>query len=668
MKRWLPLACAAVSTLAFAMGSAGPAGAAAGRAGSAGPAGQQFVTRSGSAFEIGGKDFRYAGTNTYYLFYKSQTMVDADLDKAAASGFPVVRTWGWSDTGAADGSGAVASQPDGVYFQYWDGTAPAYNDGANGLAHLDYEVWKAKQDGLRLVIPFTNNWSDFGGMDQYVRWAGLTHHDDFYTSPLIRGWYEAYISHLLNHVNPLTGLALKDDPTIMAWELANEPRCVGSGLYPASASCTTSTLTSWASDVAKYVKGVDHHHLLGVGDEGFWDTQPSSADSTVNGSSGDDTLALTAIPQIDYMSYHLYPDSWGKDSAWGAQWIAAHNIAARVLGKPAVLGEFGSADKTTRNTVYQQWADAFTLTGGAGLESWMLADKQDDGTLYPDYDGYTVYCPSPICQALTNAGVRLATGQLYFPPVADNDAATTPFNTAVTLTPAADDIAYLGKVKVSTLDLDPATPGQQTTVTIAAGTFALNADGSVTFTPAAGFHGKAMISYTVRDGFGTVSNTATITVTVKPDPTAAIVLASFETPDLDGWAPANWQTDAGTMSQESGFATDGSSGAHVDTVGGGWFGTNLATPVDVSGKSTLKVDLRTGASAGTSVDIAVQNGSSYTWCQGNFAWVPAGTTTTFTADLANGFSCDGSTLTDIRAIWVYLSPNVSVDMDDVRAE
>ena len=87
-------------------------------------------------------------------------------------------------------------------------------------------ICKAGPDGhLKLVIPFTNNWSDFGGMDQYVRWAGGTHHDDFYTDPMIRGWYKDWIAHLLNRVNTITGVAYKDDPTIMTWELANEPRC-----------------------------------------------------------------------------------------------------------------------------------------------------------------------------------------------------------------------------------------------------------------------------------------------------------------------------------------------------------------------------------------------------------------------------------------------------------
>jgi mannan endo-1,4-beta-mannosidase len=657
MRKWLAAALVGLATITGAVVVATTASAA-----------TIFVTRSGPTLKVGSHDFRYAGTNNYYLFYQSHAMVDDVLQRAVDAKFTVVRTWGWSDTGNLDGSNSLVSRPNGVYFQYWNGTAPAFNDGADGLAHLDYEIWKAGQDGIKLIIPFTNNWSDFGGIDQYVMWAGLTHHDDFYTDATIRGWYQAYISHLLNHVNPLTGLAYKDDPTIMAWELANEPRCVGSGRYPASTTCTTATLTGWAKQMSGYVKKIDKHHLVGVGDEGFYCTDPTSTDGTVNCQSGVDTLALSALPAVDYMSYHLYPDSWGKDAAWGTNWIVRHDLDALRLGKPAILGEFGIQSKATRNTVYQRWTDAFTLTGGSGLNYWMLAGNQDDGSPYPDYDGYTVYCPTPVCQALTNVSTRFSTGRLYYPPVADNDSATTPFATPVTLSPGDNDIAYLGNVRTATIDLDPATGGQQTSLAVAGGVFALGTGGVVTFTPAAGFHGRAVATYTIADGLGTPSNAATITVTVQPDPTAAILFASFETADLDGWAPASWQTDAGTLSQQSTFVTDGSYGLHVDSTGGGWFGTNLSSPVDISGKTAIKVDIRTGASAGTSVDIAVQNGSGYTWCQGAFTWIGAGTTATYTADLTSGFSCDVATLTDVRAIWVYLSGGTSIDLDNVVSD
>ena len=33
---------------------------------------------------------------------------------------------------------------------------------------------------MKLVIPFVGNWTDFGGMDQYVRWLGGQFHDQFY--------------------------------------------------------------------------------------------------------------------------------------------------------------------------------------------------------------------------------------------------------------------------------------------------------------------------------------------------------------------------------------------------------------------------------------------------------------------------------------------------------
>lgn len=43
----------------------------------------------------------------------------------------------------------------------------AYNDGADGLQKLDYVLAAAKTRGIKLVLTLVNNWSQFGGMDQY---------------------------------------------------------------------------------------------------------------------------------------------------------------------------------------------------------------------------------------------------------------------------------------------------------------------------------------------------------------------------------------------------------------------------------------------------------------------------------------------------------------------
>lgn len=368
------------------------------------PASRQFVRRSGTTLLLEGRPFRFGGANNYYLMYKSQAMVDDVLRSAAVQNFKVLRTWGWLDIGYPDEPGAA----DGVYFQYFDGLAPIANDGADGLQHLDYVIYRAGQLGLRLIIPFTGNWDAFGGIDQYVRWRGGQYHDEFYTDPTIRQWYKNYVAHLLNRVNTYNGIAYKNDPTIMAWELANEPRCKGSGAFPASAGCTTATLTNWASEMSAFIKSVDPNHLVAVGDEGFF-CKTGAADWTRNCTTGEgvDTVALTSLSTIDYMSFHLYPQEWGfgaEANDWGVAWVNEHVDEAQALGKPAVMGEYGyqdaSADQATRRAAYRAWTDALLARGGNGDLVWMLAGYQDDSTRYPDADGYTIYCPSPVCSPL----------------------------------------------------------------------------------------------------------------------------------------------------------------------------------------------------------------------------------------------------------------------------
>jgi mannan endo-1,4-beta-mannosidase len=208
----------------------------------------------------------------------------------------------------------------------------------------------------------------------------------------------------------------------MTWELGNEPRCKGSGAFPPSASCTTATLTTWADTMSRHVKQTDRRHLVSVGDEGFLCTDPGGADWTANCGEGVDSTALAKLPAIDVLSFHLYPDHWGNG------WITQHVREAKRLRKAVMLGEYGLRDKSIRNTVYKGWTDDFIAAGGNGALYWILSGSQDDGTLYPDYDGFTVYCPSPVCQTITNAEIRMTTGRRYFPPVADNDTAVVEFD------------------------------------------------------------------------------------------------------------------------------------------------------------------------------------------------------------------------------------------------
>ena len=140
---------------------------------------------------------------------------------------------------------------------------------------------------------------------------------------------------------------------------------------------------------------------------------------------------------------------------------------------------------------------------------------------------------------------------------------------------------------------------------------------------------------------------------------------SFET-GTEGWASANWQSNAGTVAQSADFATNGAYSLQVDTADGGWFGHVFGSPVDLTGRTNLKFDLQT-TTAGTSQNVAIQAGDSWEWCQGPWGWVNPGTTTTTDLDLLST-SCTAPDLSKIQAIYVWFSGGGTFYMDTVRAE
>jgi Cellulose binding domain/Cellulase (glycosyl hydrolase family 5) len=362
-------------------------------------AASSFVTHQGTQFSVNGVPFQVAGSNNYYPIIQPQVMVDDLFANAQAMGLNTMRIWASADIGSLDGTTvkSIDGKKGAVYFQYWDTTtnAPVVNTGATGLQMLDYAIYSAKQHNIRLVLPFVNNWKDFGGMDQYNIWYGLTNHDAFYTNANTQAAYKNYVSTLINHVNSITGVAYKNDPTIMTWELANEPRCAGSSTS-ASSSCNTSTITTWANTMSTYIKSLDPNHLVAVGDEGFLD-YGNGSDYMYTGSAGVDDQQLAALPNIDYVTYHMYPQGWNETYAWATTWIQNHILLANSVGKPAVMEEFGitASDQANRDVYYPQWLNQ--ICGQfSNWQFWILSARSVDSNgnlagLYQDYDGYTIY-------------------------------------------------------------------------------------------------------------------------------------------------------------------------------------------------------------------------------------------------------------------------------------
>ncbi|MEB3886992.1 Ig-like domain-containing protein, partial [Lyngbya sp. CCY1209] len=77
-------------------------------------------------------------------------------------------------------------------------------------------------------------------------------------------------------------------------------------------------------------------------------------------------------------------------------------------------------------------------------------------------------------------------------PTATNDTAATAPGTPVTFNITDNDSDSENNLDPSTVDLDPDTPGQQTSFAVEGeGTYSVDTEGNVTFTPEEGFIGEA---------------------------------------------------------------------------------------------------------------------------------------------------------------------------------
>lgn len=337
-----------------------------------------FVEVDGHRFRLRDRPFYYAGFNTYYMMVYAadpalRYAVDEILFEADDLGLSVLRTWAFND-GAGQWN-ALQTSP-GVYQEFvFEG--------------LDYVLAQAAAYDIKVILSLVNNWDDYGGMNQYVAWSPTaSQHDHFYTDANCRQWYRDHARVVIERVNTYTGRMYRDDPTIFAWELGNEPRC--------SSDTTGDTLQAWIEEMAAHVKNLDPYHLVTTGSEGFYG--PAEAwknPRTWMKNQGVDFTRNHAAYDIDFASTHVWPDNYGIDFTESIDWVNGRIADTQtVLGKPLVVSEMGKfRPLAERDAYFQTWYDAIyasAFLGGAGAGSnfWIL--YHDD---YPDYDGFGVYYP-----------------------------------------------------------------------------------------------------------------------------------------------------------------------------------------------------------------------------------------------------------------------------------
>ncbi|EGN99845.1 glycoside hydrolase family 5 protein [Serpula lacrymans var. lacrymans S7.3] len=342
-----------------------------------------YVKASGQGFTLNGEPYTAFGSNSYWvgLMELSTTDMDTTFADIAATGGTTVRTWGFNEV----------TYPSGDYYQLWNGSTPTINYGATGLENFDNVVAAAKKYNIRLIVTLTNNWDNYGGMDVYVNQiiGQGQPHDYFYTNPEVIAAYQNYVKVFVSrYVN---------EPTIFGWELANEPRCTGS-TNATSGTCTTTTITNWIKTISAYIKSIDTNHLVGLGDEG-WFNYPGNPDESYNGSQGIDFNANLAVDTIDFGTFHLYPFSWSETNdpsamVWGAEWIQNHRISQETYNKPVLMEEFGVLANQNQTETYLTWYSTVIDSGLTGVLIWQAGSNLTTGP--SPNDGYAIYPDTPI--------------------------------------------------------------------------------------------------------------------------------------------------------------------------------------------------------------------------------------------------------------------------------
>jgi mannan endo-1,4-beta-mannosidase len=196
----------------------------------------------------------------------------------------------------------------------------------------------------------SNNWEWSGGFQQYLTWNGLVPEalktrkltwDEqrdivsmFYSCGPCKESYNKQANLILGRTNKYNNKKYTEDPAIMAWELANEPR----PMRPNAADA----YRRWVSDVAAMIKTKDKNHLVTIGHEGQIGTEDMKLYEEIH-----------ADKNIDYLTIHIWPKNWvwfeGHKIEEGFQgiiektlsYIDQHLLVAERLNKPLVIEEFG---------------------------------------------------------------------------------------------------------------------------------------------------------------------------------------------------------------------------------------------------------------------------------------------------------------------------------------
>ena len=228
-------------------------------------------------------------------------------------------------------------------------TAPGvYNDTI--LAGLDYLMMELGRRKMYAVLYLNNSWEWSGGYSMYLQWAGfgkapvpaidgwdtyMNFVRQFHQSDSAKALFANYVKDIVTRENRFTKKKYIDDPSIMSWQIGNEPR--------AFSDENKAPFEKWMIETAALIKNLDPNHMVSSGSEGSW------------GCENDLDLfeRIHADKNFDYLNIHLWPYNWSWVKADSLaenlpramentkKYIEEHLALGKKYGKPVVMEEFG---------------------------------------------------------------------------------------------------------------------------------------------------------------------------------------------------------------------------------------------------------------------------------------------------------------------------------------
>jgi mannan endo-1,4-beta-mannosidase len=306
-----------------------------------------------------------------------------ELDQMAAKGINHLRIMAGSE-------GAPTPQPFRMSPPLM-GAPGQYNEDI--FRGLDICLAEMSKRGMRATMTLGNEWQWSGGFAQYVSWATnntaipypsswnltappqreepgtgwgnyttegadaapydqfTTFANSMYNNSQAETWYKDHIKTVLSRRNTVNGRCYTEDPTIMTWQLANEPQAAdprySSGGFFLEPN-PTDILFPWIERISSYIRSLAPKQLINVGLESKQGKYYFKA--------------VHNFTTVDYATTHCWVQNWGlydmynsskanlqqaqdfardfmrNSSRWGAE-----------IGKPVFLEEFGMARDNWEN-------------------------------------------------------------------------------------------------------------------------------------------------------------------------------------------------------------------------------------------------------------------------------------------------------------------------------